>query len=338
MKKILVIALVQLLLSDAFAQIYSVGNDGGFDMQCYMQQDIPSAEIYYVGSENSIPVSCYLQATPPQVSIYSVGNDMGISFSCYIQPDIIPVSIYSVGIDNGYFYNCYLQPDIIPQSIYSVGQGDGFTFSCYEQLGLPPHSIYFVGFDDGFSFSCGGTVDEIPLPVELIYFIANCGVDMVYLSWATASETNNNYFTIEYSNGSSDFIPIGTVHGNGNSNQTEYYSFADVSPLYKQTYYRLKQTDFNGKTQISGMVNVICNPETGIFVYPNPSQGVLFIESNEENYSVMIHNILGEIVHELKSEDHHSIINITDQPNGIYFVKIITPTQIISRKIILEKK
>ena len=79
---------------------------------------------------------------------------------------------------------------------------------------------------------------------------------MVILNWTTASELNNDYFTIERSKDAVEFQPIKFVEGAGNSNSILNYEIIDVNPFLGTSYYRLKQTDFNGKYSFSNIVSV----------------------------------------------------------------------------------
>src|SRR6185369_13902085 len=70
----------------------------------------------------------------------------------------------------------------------------------------------------------------------------------VRLDWTTASEINNSYFTIERSLDGIAYEEIGRVEGAGNSTYDISYNYTDQSPSAHATiYYRLKQTDFDGK-------------------------------------------------------------------------------------------
>ncbi|HTF05179.1 MAG TPA: T9SS type A sorting domain-containing protein [Bacteroidia bacterium] len=85
-----------------------------------------------------------------------------------------------------------------------------------------------------------------PLPVELIYFSAVAEENYVKVSWETGTEINCDYFTIERAGADGIFLPVGTMTGAGNSSQLVYYTNYDANPLKGVSYYRLKQTDFNG--------------------------------------------------------------------------------------------
>ena len=83
-----------------------------------------------------------------------------------------------------------------------------------------------------------------PLPIELISFEATPNGDDVDVSWATASEINNDYFEVLRSSNGNEFESIVTIDGAGNSNEILNYEFEDDNPYPGVSYYKLKQIDF----------------------------------------------------------------------------------------------
>jgi hypothetical protein len=94
------------------------------------------------------------------------------------------------------------------------------------------------------------------LPVSLLSFDANLKNNKVYLDWVTASEQNNAKFDVERSKNGVDFSQIDEIAGAGNSNVVRNYNAMDEMPLPGVSYYRLKQTDFNGTYTYSSIVAV----------------------------------------------------------------------------------
>ena len=164
------------------------------------------------------------------------------------------------------------------------------------------NAIFKGGNADGFSISCVGTVGaEVPLPIELISFYANCVNNSVFLKWTTASETNNDYFTIEQSEDGVNYLEKAKVNGAGNSTHTINYSFIDMANTLNLSYYRLKQTDYNGYSSFSDVVEVAqCkNKLANAIVFPNPTQGNINIlaQANEEPLSsIQIYNAMGQLL------------------------------------------
>ncbi|NTW33517.1 MAG: Ig-like domain repeat protein, partial [Bacteroidetes bacterium] len=100
----------------------------------------------------------------------------------------------------------------------------------------------------------GKTVIQQSLPVEFLSFTGTCDNYNIILEWSTASETDNDYFTVYCSNDCKNWQFEGTVDGAGNSNTLLFYSYLVTIPCDKISYYRLKQTDFDGKRDYSDIV------------------------------------------------------------------------------------
>lgn len=114
-----------------------------------------------------------------------------------------------------------------------------------------------------------------PLPIELLTFKAEVNGKVVDLNWSTASETNNDYFTVERSRDGIHFEAVGTVKGAGNSSSVINYLFVDENPYLAVSYYRLKQTDYDGHVSYSKLEEVKLETQHDISfsVYPNPNDG-----------------------------------------------------------------
>lgn len=90
-----------------------------------------------------------------------------------------------------------------------------------------------------------------PLPIELLSFSARLNNNEVDIRWSTASEVNNDFFTIERTSNPETFESLIAVDGKGTSKELNKYQIIDSAPLYGRSYYRLKQTDFDGKITYS---------------------------------------------------------------------------------------
>jgi len=128
----------------------------------------------------------------------------------------------------------------------SLYAGDGATVD-FDVSGTPTYS------DSGY---CASVPIFDVLPVELIYFKSICDGNSAVLYWSTATETNNAYFTIEAAeSANADFVPVAKVNGAGNSNEVLNYS-VEVESSAK--YFRLRQTDYDGKYTYSDVIAVDC--------------------------------------------------------------------------------
>lgn len=139
------------------------------------------------------------------------------------------------------------------------------------------------GFDLLWNFTEGGAMDCSILPVELLNFEAKLLGQFTTLYWETASETNNDYFTVMKSTDAILYKPIGNIDGAGNSNTVHTYIFDDLEPISQTTYYRLKQTDFDGKVTYSE-VKVVSPNNSQPFV----QQFNVFNDVSEENINITL--------------------------------------------------
>jgi hypothetical protein len=101
-----------------------------------------------------------------------------------------------------------------------------------------------------------GLIPPTPLPIEMLNFSGVCNNGTVDLKWATASETNNDFFTIERSIDGANFSAIGNVDGSGNSTALLHYRFTDYDAMAGMNYYRIRQTDFNGQFSFGKIIAI----------------------------------------------------------------------------------
>lgn len=114
---------------------------------------------------------------------------------------------------------------------------------------------------------------NVILPVELSVFSGFLENGIVELFWTTLSEKNNDYFVIERSGTELHFDSIGFVYGAGNSNVKLDYHYSDPDPLEGVSYYRLRQTDFDGQVEYSRIITIKSHYEVPVLsVYPNPAR------------------------------------------------------------------
>jgi hypothetical protein len=116
------------------------------------------------------------------------------------------------------------------------------------------------------------TVTDIPLPVELLTFMATDQLKSVKLDWTTASETDNDYFSVERSLDGEFWSEIGQVKGSGTTTSVTAYTFTDHYPVVGYQYYRLRQVDFDGEFEYSKVILVLRNGDSSftLDVYPVP--------------------------------------------------------------------
>lgn len=130
---------------------------------------------------------------------------------------------------------------------------------------------------------CTLTTEEagiIALPIELLFFRAAAGDHSIFIRWATATEVDNDYFTLERSADGTRFTPIAEVDGAGTSYHPNYYEYTDQRAPAGLLYYRLRQTDFDGRYSYSEVVAVDRPDQPSAFqlIRTVPSPGRLYYE------------------------------------------------------------
>ncbi len=215
--------------------------------------------------------------------------------------------IYTLSLDVSRRTNCgptyqamsvTISNGALSTSVSRNGGGFAFTKETFAFTATSTsHTFTFAGTTTG---TCGLIVDNISLaftalPVELVSFSCKEIAHSALIEWETASELDNDYFSIERSRNSIDWETLALVGGAGTSNHQINYSYADENPLSGQSYYRLKQTDYNGEFSYSDIESVNFDPSTQIKIYPNPTVNYITIEWNTiEEPEYNISNLFGE--------------------------------------------
>jgi hypothetical protein len=186
-----------------------------------------------------------------------------------------------------------------------------------------------------------------PLPIELLNFDATCNNYKVLLNWCTATEKNNDYFTVQQSTNGIDFYPIGNINGNGTTGSKHCYSYETSVLLSGINYFKLMQTDFSSKTTSSKIISINgCGTTSDNIVITNNGStdvGVLVNSKTNQKLILMVHNSLGQLVFENElnvTEGFNSlIVNLSNLSSALYYVSIFKDKeQVSNKKIVLNQK
>ncbi|HRG57489.1 MAG TPA: T9SS type A sorting domain-containing protein [Bacteroidia bacterium] len=207
-----------------------------------------------------------------------------------------------------------------------------------------------ITWDGLYSFSdFTGNGNGSPLPITLLSFDVQPILENVAITWSTASETNNDFFTIERSQDGTTFNELTKVNGAGNSNTILNYKVTDFEPYEGLSYYRLKQTDFDGKVVYSEIKTVqFTKPIEGQnwTVFPNPSNinGVNLLIGKTVNASVSVSlvDVTGKIIYSnsltVKSDGSSQFIGFDNIAAGIYYLTIQDGSKLNTIKVVLQSK
>jgi uncharacterized repeat protein (TIGR01451 family) len=195
--------------------------------------------------------------------------------------------------------------------------------------------------------SPGNTYEDVmiarPLPVELKRFeVAAKGLN-AELTWATASELQNDRFEVERSLDGRSFEQIGTVQGQGTTARETAYRYTDGNAAHvslKPIYYRLRQVDRDGSSSYSPvrMVRFTQGVKAAIALYPNPHTGSATLDLTAlttTDYSVAVLDLAGrQITHfALKGGLQHPL-DLHSLPLGSYIIRVQSAETVITLPIV----
>ena len=335
---------------------------------------INSINGYFIRHTNTnisytFPLGDSLQYTPIELNIHS-GTQTGAVIRSKVtrgkQPNLAatnylnrywsmePTGLLS-GIDYDATYTYFDPTEIIGSGTlypvkYSISSGIALWSSC------PGSGIINITGSSGshnvasktfiwnnlssFSDFTGANTSQ-PLPVELLYFRALADLTVVHCSWVTMSELNNDFFTVERSRDAINFDNVGTISGSGTSSSVHSYDFTDEEPFDGISYYRLRQTDFDGKSTVSQIEVVKFNQQNELtLTHCKSEEQKLFITFNNDTYlkRVAIYDLAGRIVFTTDVETRGSTyqISIPGVAAGCYSLYIQTTDGEFLRKKFIQ--
>ncbi len=188
------------------------------------------------------------------------------------------------------------------------------------------------------AFSGGNT-----LPVELLSFTAKKEDGKIVVNWSTASEINNDFFTIERSHDGENWEILKETKGAGNSSSLILYSEYDENPFEGVSYYRLKQTDYDGQFKYSQTASVGSANDHALKItaFPNPVNSYMFVEfetQNKSNIDASLYDQNGirvkQILKQYYDKGSYKVLVYTDDlAAGFYYIRLNTNTEGVATKV-----
>ncbi|HMI80143.1 MAG TPA: T9SS type A sorting domain-containing protein [Ferruginibacter sp.] len=139
---------------------------------------------------------------------------------------------------------------------------------------------------------------------------------------------------MQHSTDGISFRNIIVVAAAGNSNSVKMYSYLHQDPPAGTSYYRLLQTDINGRTSFSDIVknNVNALQQKDMILVANPVvNGVLKIQLSK-NEVISLLSFDGKLVYRKSLQKGLNNINVAGLPKGNYIVQTGTQAQ----KIVIQ--
>lgn len=207
---------------------------------------------------------------------------------------------------------------------------------------------YFLNISDaaGCSDLVGNTFYCTKTPIELRYFKGEVKTNGNLLTWATATEYNNDYFTLERSTNGVNFEAIERIASKGNSTTLQTYTYLDKKAPAGTAYYRLSQTDRNGEATQFNIVTLQRNI-TGLSiqsVFPIPANQYVVVSYQLESpttVTITVDDLTGRRIstqHESTTQGglQQATVEVNSFPVGIYFLSINDGCTTVTTRFIKE--
>ncbi len=239
-----------------------------------------------------------------------------------------------------------------------IGRHDGTYWlqTPASVIGADPYLATASGFE---SFSPFGVGNADALPVQLASFTGTLiENNRVRLNWMTISEINNYGFYVQRrSVGVQEWTEIANsfVPGHGTTNEPQFYSFIDPTPISMATQYRLRQVDLDGTSHYSDPIQVdlptsvpeVAPREFALKQnYPNPfnpSTEIKFAVENTDHAKLEVYNALGQKVATLfdgiaEAGQYYRVrFSGTGLSSGVYFYRLESGKRSDVKKLVLMK-
>jgi hypothetical protein len=206
--------------------------------------------------------------------------------------------------------------------------------------GAPGHSNITSSQYDGSTWTTASPNPmTVSLPIDLVSFEARKASNHIAFNFTTASESNNSHFEIERSSDSRNFSKIGEVRGAGTTNQTQNYQFIDEKPLTGINYYRLKQVDFDGTSELSKMITVRFGHTKSIHVVPTLVTDLINVElsesANDQDGTWQVFDINGRLVASgiISTDAPQFTADLSQIELGLYLLHVQFGTEVITERI-----
>lgn len=183
-----------------------------------------------------------------------------------------------------------------------------------------------------------------PLPIQLVAWNGTCKGETVELSWTTASEQDNDHFTIEKSADAATWTEIGQVQGAGNHSGMLHYSFIDQDGK-GLAYYRLSQTDLDGTTATFDVIAAGCDAPDGIEIVNAWDDGddlnVVVSSTLDGMYDLSLMDTQGKVMTVRPSQVINTgattlKVNKGTIATGVYVVQLQNASNVMTRRVILR--
>jgi Secretion system C-terminal sorting domain len=169
-----------------------------------------------------------------------------------------------------------------------------------------------------------GSINAVstPLPVELVFFTVVPKNQTVDITWETATETQNDYFTVLRSKDGKEWESVAKIKGQGNTGSSSFYETFDQNPFSGLSFYKLENTDLDGHSYFSSVRSVNFAAGHDISVYPNPAVNTIIISGSGITSLRLMQNNGQTVPVNISTSGDTKILDVSGLPSGVYFIQI----------------
>ncbi len=299
-------------------------------------------QVIYAGYNGTVNCNCYWPSTPAGCMVTTTITGVAAGIISYVvyppatvnDPNGWPNILCAYQCAGGNQGGCNTAGQVVGYFMSAFGGGN--TFRAHE-------TQYNCWAGATKNISTSGNCCQNTLPIELLYFKTTCkNQGKRSFDWATESETNNGYYTIEGSTNALQWNIITQMNGAGKSTSKKIYN-ALSDQLNDYTYFRLKQTDVDGQSKYSPIVFSDCkNDEVPTLHVSSKGEGkfnVFFNGFENETVEVTFTDLLGNVISKkfidtgISSEEIFSLENFA---SGVYIISVKSSKQTVSEKLIKD--
>ena len=158
----------------------------------------------------------------------------------------------------------------------------------------------------------------------------------VQVSWTVSNEINVASYVVQRSPDGLSFSNIATVNATETVLPQKQYGAMDRLPLKGTNYYRILQTDKDGKYTYSKTVLVNVTDAGGLIIYPNPAASTVNVQSSQAIMKLQVFNSGGQMMYEAKPVATQHAIPVQQWAPGVYYISITSGTQVTQSRFIKQ--
>jgi hypothetical protein len=219
----------------------------------------------------------------------------------------------------------------------------GHISTFYEQV-LPAsnnHDIIFLHFASPATVYAKFVPFNSVLPLNIISFNGVNKGAINLLTWETSSEINTSYFSIERGDEGNHFAEIGKIAAK-NGAQINNYNYEDAATSNNVVYYRLKETDKDGKVTFSNIIDIHQTLTSALHIFPNPAKttcAIYFNSMADRNSVLKIFDLNGKQQKQIliKAGQSSVTIDVSSFSAGTYFCRLEVAGKMFTQKLMVVK-